>query len=45
LKVPESRRTWWVVAVLLVLICGVAYYFFMPVAEVAVVRRGTAISA
>ena len=31
--------------VLLVLICAVAYYFFMPVAEVAVVRRGTAISA
>ncbi len=30
---------------LLILICGAAYYFFMPVAEVAVVRRGTAISA
>ena len=30
---------------LLILICGVAYYFFMPVAEVAVVKRGTAISA
>ena len=35
----------WVAVVLLVLICAVAYYFFMPVAEVAVVRRGTAISA
>jgi RND family efflux transporter MFP subunit len=45
LKVPESRRVWWVVGALLILICGVAYYFFMPVAEVAVVRRGTAISA
>jgi len=33
------------VGALLVLVCGVAYYFFMPVAEVAVVRRGTAISA
>jgi len=43
--VPESRRIWWVAGVLLVLVCGVAYYFFMPVAEVAVVRRGTAISA
>jgi len=43
--VPESRRVWWVVVALLVLICGVAYYFFMPVAEVATVRRGTAISA
>ena len=42
---PESRRVWWVIGALLILICGVAYYFFMPVAEVAVVRRGTAISA
>src|SRR5437588_1247562 len=42
---PESRRVWWVVVALLILICGVAYYFFMPVAEVATVRRGTAISA
>src|SRR5436305_13213860 len=42
---PESRRVWWVVVALLILICGVAYYLFMPVAEVATVRRGTAISA
>ena len=35
----------WVAVALLILICGVAYYFFMPVAEVAVVKRGTAISA
>jgi RND family efflux transporter MFP subunit len=35
----------WVAVALLILICGVAYYFFMPVADVAVVRRGTAISA
>ena len=42
---PESRRVWWVIGALLILICGVAYYFFMPVAEVAIVRRGTAISA
>ena len=42
---PESRRGLWVLAALLVLICGVAYYFFMPVAEVAIVHRGTAISA
>ena len=42
---PESRRVWWVAGVLLVLVFGIAYYFFMPVAEVAVVRRGTAISA
>ncbi len=42
---PESSRVWWVVGALLILICGVAYYFFMPVAEVAMVKRGTAISA
>src|SRR6184192_2227165 len=42
---PESRRVLWIVVALLILICGVAYYFFMPVAEVAIVRRGTAISA
>jgi RND family efflux transporter MFP subunit len=35
----------WVGGALLVLLFAVAYYFFMPVAEVAVVRRGTAISA
>jgi RND family efflux transporter MFP subunit len=35
----------WVAAALLILVCGVAYYLFMPVAEVATVRRGTAISA
>jgi len=45
LKVPESSRVWWVVGALLILICGVAYYSFMPVAEVAMVKRGTAISA
>jgi RND family efflux transporter MFP subunit len=45
LKIPESRRLLWVLVALLVVICGVAYYFFMPVAEVAAVRRGTAISA
>jgi len=43
--VPESKRVLWIIATLLILICGVGYYFFMPVAEVAVVRRGPAISA
>jgi len=42
---PESKRILWVAGALLVLICGVAYYLFMQVAEIAVVRRGTAISA
>jgi RND family efflux transporter MFP subunit len=45
LKIPGSKRLLWVVVALLILICGVAYYFFMPVAFVAVVKRGTAISA
>jgi RND family efflux transporter MFP subunit len=45
LKIPESKRLLWVAVVLLVLICAIAYYFFMPVAEVSVVKRGTAISA
>jgi multidrug efflux pump subunit AcrA (membrane-fusion protein) len=45
LKLPESKRILWVAGALLVLICGVAYYLFMPVAEIAIVRRGTAISA
>jgi len=42
---PESKRILLVAGALLVLICSVAYYFFMPVAEIAVVRRDTAISA
>ena len=44
MNVP-NKRALWVIGALLVLICGAAYYFFMPVAEVATVRRGTAISA
>src|SRR5216110_972242 len=42
---PESRRVLWVGGAALVLVFAVAYYFLMPVAEVAAVRRGTAISA
>ncbi|MFN2541654.1 MAG: efflux RND transporter periplasmic adaptor subunit [Chthoniobacterales bacterium] len=45
MKLPESKRLLWVSGTLLVLILAGAYYFFMPVAEVAVARRGTAISA
>jgi RND family efflux transporter MFP subunit len=45
LKIADSRRFLWLAVALLILICGVAYYFFMPMAQVAVVRRGTAISA
>jgi RND family efflux transporter MFP subunit len=45
LKLPKSKRLLWGGGAALVLVFGVAYYFLMPVAEVAAVRRGTAISA
>jgi RND family efflux transporter MFP subunit len=45
LKSPESKRILWGGGAALVLVIALAYYFLMPVAEVATVRRGTAISA
>jgi RND family efflux transporter MFP subunit len=45
LKLPESKRVLWGGAVLLLLLCSIAYYFLMRVAEVATVGRGTALSA
>ena len=42
---PESKKALWGGAAALVLLFAVAYYFIMPVAEVATVRRGTAVSA
>jgi RND family efflux transporter MFP subunit len=45
LKIADSKRLLSVAVALLILICGVAYYFFMPMAQIAVVRRGIAISA
>jgi RND family efflux transporter MFP subunit len=45
LKLPKSKRILWVGGAALVLVFAGAYYFLMPVAEVATVRRGTAISA
>ena len=42
---PKSKRVWWVAGALLVLIYGATYYFFLPVAEVVTVHRGTAFSA
>jgi RND family efflux transporter MFP subunit len=42
---PESKGFLWGGVAAVVLIFAVAYYFVMPVAEVAVVSRGTAISA
>jgi RND family efflux transporter MFP subunit len=45
LKLPESRKILWLGGGLLVVVCSIIYYFFMPVAEVATVGRGTALSA
>jgi RND family efflux transporter MFP subunit len=45
LKLPESKPILWIGGAALVVIFVVAYFFLMPVAEVATVRRGTAISA
>lgn len=45
LKLPKSRRILWVGGAAILLLFALAYYFLMPVAEVAIVRRGTAISA
>src|SRR5213076_1863238 len=42
---PESKTILWVGGAAVVLLVALAYYFFMPVAEVATVHRGTAISA
>src|SRR5256885_3251098 len=45
LKLPESKRILRGGGAALVHLSALAYYFLMPVAEVATVRRGTAISA
>src|SRR5881392_3545412 len=45
LKLPESKGVLWGSVAAIVLIFALAYYFLMPVAEVVIVRRGTAISA
>src|SRR5881394_835029 len=45
LKLPESKTILWVGGAAVAVIFAAAYFFLMPVAEVAQVRRGTAISA
>src|ERR1700745_2887251 len=45
LKLPESKRLLWGGIAAVVIVFAVAYYFLMPVAEVATVQRGTSISA
>jgi RND family efflux transporter MFP subunit len=44
LKLPRSKKWLWGIAPLVVAL-GVIYYLLLPVAEVASVRRGTALSA
>jgi RND family efflux transporter MFP subunit len=45
LKLPRSKKIIWVAAAALLLAFGVFYFLTLPVAEIAVVQRGTAISA
>jgi RND family efflux transporter MFP subunit len=45
LKLPESKTVLWIGAGAIVVLVAVAYFFLMPVAEVATVQRGTAVSA
>src|SRR5215510_15972466 len=45
LKLPESKPILWIGGAAIVVLFALAYFFLMPVAEVAKVRRGTAISA
>jgi RND family efflux transporter MFP subunit len=45
LKLPESKKILWLGGGLFVVVCAIIYYLLMPVAEVATVRRGTALSA
>jgi RND family efflux transporter MFP subunit len=45
LKLPRSKKSLGAIAAALVLVLALGWYLLLPVAEVAVVRRGTAISA
>lgn len=45
LKLPRSKKFIWVAAAALLLVLGIFYFLTLPVAEIAIVQRGTAISA
>src|SRR5215510_10859342 len=45
LKLPVSKTVLWIGGAVIVIVFALAYFFLMPVAEVATVQRGTAISA
>lgn len=45
LKLPRSKKLIWISAAALLLVFSIFYFLALPVAEIAIVRRGTAISA
>lgn len=45
LKLPRSKKLIWASAAALLAVIGLIYFLTLPVAEIAVVQRGTAISA
>ena len=45
LKLPRSKKLIWASAAALLVVFGLIYFVTLPVAEIAVVQRGTAISA
>lgn len=45
LKLPRSKKLVWVTVTALLLVFGLLYFVTLPVAEIAIVRRGPAISA
>jgi len=45
LKFPRSKKLIWGSTIALVLVIGLSYFVSLPVAEIAVVKRGTALSA
>jgi len=45
LKFPDSKKLIWIAATAFLLVVGLIFYLTLPMAEIALVRRGTAISA
>jgi RND family efflux transporter MFP subunit len=45
LKLPQSKKFWWSAIALIVLLFGFLYFSALAVAEIAIVKRGTAVAA
>lgn len=45
LQLPRSKKVTWIAAAALLLVAAIIFFLTLPVAEIAVVRRGKAISA